>query len=477
MKKKTIIILLILTFSIYISNINIQLTAEENSYRPTSLEFTPHDPIIIGSDLGFDFFPGHGIIESPYIIEGYNITTTDDYGIYISGTTKYFIIRNCYVDALYGGIYIHFGIADGTATVINNTCENNFHGIFLMDIDNSTVANNTCSNNNVHGILLLDSVGSTVANNTCNNNGKYGIDTAGSDTTIINNICNNNGEYGIDTAGSDTTVINNACNNNGEYGIAILDSDSSTVFNNTCNNNGCGIKLGYLNLCVVTYNLLQENEGYGACLESDSDNNLIHHNTFVDNNLEGTSQACDNGTNNYWYNTATQEGNFWSDWSGNSYSIDGSTGAIDLYPLLDKPVIEFDSPTITDIVHSPSSPTELDAVTISATVTDSSGVQSVTLYFRINSGTWQVIDMTLVSSDIYFVTIGSFAISDTIEYYVSAVDNSVNHNEAINDNSGLYYSFTIVEVIPEFQILSLLLPTITFLFLVVGLVVLQRRKK
>jgi len=85
--------------------------------------------------------------------------------------------------------------------------------------------------------------------------------------------------------------------------------------------------------------------------------------------------------------------------------------------------------------------------------------------------------MTLISGDIYSVTIGSFAVSDTIEYYITAVDNSANHNEAIDDNSGLYYSFTVAEIVPEFQTLSLLLPVITFLFLVFGLVVLQRRKK
>ncbi len=85
--------------------------------------------------------------------------------------------------------------------------------------------------------------------------------------------------------------------------------------------------------------------------------------------------------------------------------------------------------------------------------------------------------MTLISGDLYSVTIGPFAVSDTIEYYVSAIDNSVNYNEAINDNAGLYHSFTVAEVIPEFQMFSPLLPVIAFLFFVCGLVVLQQRKK
>ncbi len=104
--------------------------------------------------------------------------------------------------------------------------------------------------------------------------------------------------------------------------------------NNTCNNNYDGIWLISSAFCVITYNLLQENERYGVYLSSSSDNNLIHHNTFVDNNLGGTSQACDNGTSNFWYDPEVKEGNYWSDWSGRGdYYIDGSACPEDRYPL------------------------------------------------------------------------------------------------------------------------------------------------
>ncbi len=275
-----------------------------------------------------------------------------------------------------------------------------------------------------------------------------------------------------------SVIINNTCNNNDYYGIYLRYSGSATVANNTCsNNNNYGIEFYYSNFCVVTYNLLQENGGYGIYLRYDSDNNLIHHNIFEDNNLGGTSQVFDDGTNNTWYDSETQEGNYWSDWSGTgSYAIDGEANSVDLYPL-GEPAVYVVRPAITNIIHSPSTPTELDNISINATVTSPYGVQSVTLHYRINGGTWTEVSMTLISGDLYSVTIGSFAVGDTIEYYITAVDNSVNHNLAINDNSGLYYSFTVVEIIPEFQMFSLLLPAITFLFLVFGLVVLQRRKK
>ncbi|NHK30913.1 MAG: hypothetical protein FK730_06140, partial [Asgard group archaeon] len=55
------------------------------------------DPfIVIDDDTDFLAFPGYGNESHPYIIEGYNIIakTTDDIGIYVTGTTKHFEIRN-----------------------------------------------------------------------------------------------------------------------------------------------------------------------------------------------------------------------------------------------------------------------------------------------------------------------------------------------------------------------------------------------
>ena len=605
------------------SSVRVNATTVSYSLHSYS-SLTPHDPISITSDSGFEVFPGAGSEEDPYVIEGYSITTTALTGIYITGTTKYFVIRNCYVDAEYYGIFIT-NVADGTATVINNTCNNSYRGIYLSSSGSSTIANNTCNNNgyrgiylsssgsstvtnntftnsglyiyestvdayisytvennwvngkrlgfytnldsttiaepiygqlilinctdvtvrdqiinnagtglflgfctdsvivnntcsnndygirfsssgsstvanntcnnnvwgiylfssgtsivanntftncglyiiedtidaylsytlennwvngkklgfytnldstiisepvygqlilvnctnvtvrdqtlnnagtglflysciystinnntcsnNYHGFYLVSSVSSTVANNTCNSNGYLGIylSSSGSSTvanntcnsngegiflvssvssTVANNTCNSNGylgiylsssgsstvanntcsnnDYGFSLVSSDySTVANNTCNNNW-YGIYLLDSSSSTVANNTCNNNWYGILLYESDSCVVTYNLLQDNEVYGVYLRYDSDNNLIHHNTFVHNYLGGTSQAFDDCVNNYWYDTETLGGNYWSDWSGTgSYPIDGSAGAVDLYPLGEPVVIEY----------------------------------------------------------------------------------------------------------------------------------------
>ena len=68
--------------------------------------------------------------------------------------------------------------------------------------------------------------------------------------------------------------------------------------------------------------------------ESSLDELLLHHNSFIDNNLIGTSQAYDRGANNLWYDAKKKKGNYWSDWNKTgSYSIDGSADSFDLYPL------------------------------------------------------------------------------------------------------------------------------------------------
>lgn len=242
---------------------------DNTTSEPSILALVPHVPIDIRYDSDFEVFPGSGTEGDPYIIEGYIITATSFFGISIYGTTKYFIIRNCYIiEASYTGISIR-NVADGTATVSNNTCNNNYY----------------------YGIRLDDS--------------------------------------------SSSTVENNICSNNGDNGIHLYFSDSSTVANNTCiNNNYRGIWLSYSDFCVVTNNLLQENEGYGVYLRSSSYNNLIYHNTFVDNNLGGTSQAFDDGKKNKWYDPETKEGNYWSDLGNEcTYKIDGDAHSKDLYPL------------------------------------------------------------------------------------------------------------------------------------------------
>ena len=60
----------------------------------------------------------------------------------------------------------------------------------------------------------------------------------------------------------------------------------------------------------IVWNTLVGNGAYGIELSDSSVNNVIHHNDFLANG-QNTSQACDNGMNNQWYDETVLEGNYW----------------------------------------------------------------------------------------------------------------------------------------------------------------------
>ncbi|NHJ49922.1 MAG: hypothetical protein FK733_19170 [Asgard group archaeon] len=122
-------------------------------------------------------------------------------------------------------------------------------------------------------------------------------------------------------------------------------------------------------------------------------------------------------------------------------ATDDNTGAYYSFTVVSSDVT---GPVIDDILHTANN-TELDLVNITCTVTDLNGIQQVTLYYRVNNGTWLSITMTLVAGDTYRATIGPYAVGDVIDYYIVAIDDSPNHNSTTENNGGLYYS---IEIIP-----------------------------
>ena len=364
---------------------NANLTDSVNSHLT---DLTPSSSIEILNDTAFDLYglPGNGSAVDPYIISGLNISTTDTFGIRIYQTSKYFVIQNCYIDASDQGILIEnvefsttkiennvcvnnanngislwnsFGsvlinntcLYNGNSGIYtdfadfsiisNNTCKGNFEGIYLFDTYDTNVTGNICSENFV-GMVLEEAFGSIVENNTCNDQIDGIVVVLSEQVNITKNVCQNNLGYGIllfDMHFSNVTFNN--CSNNGECALLLEDCSSLIVSNNTFMFNLVGILPEFTEYSNFTYNLIQENVEFGISLSSNNLNNTFHHNAFISNALGlGTSQVCDNGTDNIWYDTVTLEGNFWDDYVGpGSYVIDGTGGNDDLYPLGEIPVI------------------------------------------------------------------------------------------------------------------------------------------
>ncbi|HUT80253.1 MAG TPA: hypothetical protein VMZ29_03545 [Candidatus Bathyarchaeia archaeon] len=107
------------------------------------------------------------------------------------------------------------------------------------------------------------------------------------------------------------------------------------------------------------------------------------------------------------------------------------------------PIPDTTPPTISNIGHFPVNPYNTDSVYFNCSATDASGIQSVSLYYRINGDSWIDVAMTIAFATVYEYTSGVFDVTDFVEYYFVAVDASANFNVGTNNNGGLYYNFTV----------------------------------
>lgn len=88
--------------------------------------------------------------------------------------------------------------------------------------------------------------------------------------------------------------------------------------------------------------------------------------------------------------------------------------------------------------------------TVSTTVTDNQGIDTVTLEFMINGGPPETVPMVLERNGVYSADLyGSVSIGDMIEYRITAVDVAVASNSTIDPASG-YHEFFVVEPIPVY---------------------------
>lgn len=83
-----------------------------------------------------------------------------------------------------------------------------------------------------------------------------------------------------------------------------------------------------------------------------------------------------------------------------------------------------EAPEIDDVSRSPQSPTPVDTVTISATVTDDYGLESVALYYKTSGATFTELAMSETESDVYEAKLPPSPDSTVVSYYIEAVDDS-----------------------------------------------------
>ena len=233
-------------------------------------------------------------------------------------------------------------INDGGSLTIQNNGTLNVSGIVYVDggSTGSTLEMEAGSK-----LQFYDSAskysGLWIENNTCAHNNDEGIfvDNASNGGLFLNNKCLNN-VWGITNQFSHgNTYRYNNCTSNGYTGYGLYYSDWLVIENNTLMFNGAyGFQILSSQNGLIMYNDVKNTTNYAVYLETNIITFVLHHNNFLGNNIGGTSQALDDDITGSpfvtWYDTATNEGNFWDDYSGTgNYSIDGTANNYDPYPL------------------------------------------------------------------------------------------------------------------------------------------------
>ncbi|MBA3045740.1 MAG: right-handed parallel beta-helix repeat-containing protein [Candidatus Thermoplasmatota archaeon] len=298
-------------------------------------------------------------------------------------------------------------------TITNNTASLNDNiGIYLgSSSDNNIIAKNTANSNNWNGILLSSSSGNIVANNNASWNKEYGISLSSSNGNIItNNTALSSLYYGIFLWGSiNNTIANNIVLSNKAAGIHLQFSSNNIILNNNASSyglDGVGIFLDNSINNIIAKNTVFLNLYYGIRLWN-SNSNTIYHNNFIDN----TNQAYDDGTN-FWDNGYPSGGNYWSDYSGTDmYSgpdqdqpgsdgigdtpytaIDGSTGALDNYPLMEPwipPIITVFNISLTTGWNLLSIPLDMADTSVESVLSSITGNWDVVKFYDSTDRTWK----------------------------------------------------------------------------------------
>ena len=176
-----------------------------------------------------------------------------------------------------------------------------------------------------------------------------GIETTGyaSGFNISNNEISNCDYTGISLYKSwDSLCINNYIKN-ASIGIRLDSCRLDTLANNTIIQNEVGIEvkdgmlgtISYINTQNITikFNQILNSTSYGIKNGYRCRYSQIYLNTFMFNNIYGTSQAYDDGFFSQWYNDDLI-GNFWNNGTLDEYSIDGDSNSTDSYPLAYPPI-------------------------------------------------------------------------------------------------------------------------------------------
>ncbi|MGY5876805.1 MAG: right-handed parallel beta-helix repeat-containing protein, partial [Candidatus Thorarchaeota archaeon] len=281
--------------------------------EPVLSSYIPHDRIDIQNDTALASFAvsGTGDPGTPYILEGWNITTINKHGILVEGTTRHFIIRDCWMKVGGAAGIRLVSLASNTATISNVVVTDSAYGCYVNSAGQADIED-CIFQNGAWGLYVISSTELDVINCTFFGNSINGIKAQTSTHAFFfENIFTGNVEglylEGCDGATLDSnTFVDDGLN---LYFSDILGYTSVNLDGNTVN----GMDIGYfvsetdtdykekygqvfmIDCLRVTAKALNcSNSIYGAYLRWSSDCEITD-SIFNNNHLDGVVILnCDN---------------------------------------------------------------------------------------------------------------------------------------------------------------------------------------
>lgn len=345
-------------------NISVQIDDWEHEaslfYSNFIFQITP--PILIENDKDWDklkelsFIEGNGSQNKPYIIENKNFLISDNDGITIRNTSKYFVIHHC----IMGSINCHsftfsISLENVTHGIIRN---NNFiYGRSAISVKNSsdiTISKNNFTFFSENAIDISFVSGITIEKNKIYSN-YHGLRVYFSENVVIysNRFVENYIEAISVIHSQDTNILNNFMINNQVNQINLYESNYIECDSNICYNSSFGLASGNVNFSKFQSNFFAQNTITGVKFwdwAKSSIQNYILNNTFFENvvgfqninvnypNYISLNKFIDNDRsiiNNYPnvrfdYNNS---GNYYSDHENIDLNGDGFTDSIYVFNL------------------------------------------------------------------------------------------------------------------------------------------------
>lgn len=268
---------------------------------------SPPISILGNAGLNATATSGDGSLANPYIIENTIVNASGSaYGIAISDTNAYFILRNCTVtNAVYQGIEL-INVTNGR--IENTTVLHNSIGIYIEDSNVNTVTTVIANDNVDTGIWLDTSNHTTLINITVSHNLKGGIKLVSSYHNTLTNVSANSNFGGIDLLQSNFNTLNRTITNENEDGIYLSFSHNNSITGayaahnenigiflaNSVNNTLIGVQVyrqSYTGIELGTcrnnkvINSTVNHNGMGIYLGDSNDSNTLTGNTLFNNSI------------------------------------------------------------------------------------------------------------------------------------------------------------------------------------------------